>query len=417
MQEYGATANTFRPSGSPLSPLKALLIDSWYDNYVGVIALIYVKDGVLTKGQKISSHHTGIRYEVSEVGIMYPDRTPVPQLYSGQVGYMACGMKRSFDAHIGDTFYRSSEPVEPFPGFEPVKPMVYVGAFPVDSKLFEQINDSIEHLILNDRSITVEKESSTALGMGWRIGFLGTLHLSVFVERLRDEHGGEVIITAPTVPFKIVYTDGTERLLSNPREFPDSSELSVKVASVEEPMVDANITVPSDYLGAIIELCESSRGRQLAYNFLSESRVFVKYRLPLAILVENFFGKLKGLTKGYASLDYEDCGYEASDLVKLMLLVNKVPVDALCVVTHRSQVERKGREWVQRLKPLIERQQFEVVIQAAVGKKIIARETIKAVRKDVTAKLYGGDWTRRMKLLEKQKKGKAKLQKIGTVRH
>ncbi|KAF8420820.1 translation factor guf1, mitochondrial [Tirmania nivea] len=402
------------PIGDHTAPLKLLLVDSWYDNYRGVILLVRIFDGTVKPGDHIVSFATGRKYIVGEVGIMHPHETATSSLRAGQVGYIFFnpGMKVSKEAKVGDTFTSvgMEKTVTPLPGFEEPQPMVFVGAFPVDQSEFTHLDDSINQLVINDRSITLTKDSSHALGQGWRLGFLGTLHCSVFQDRLRQEHGGSLIITAPSVPYRIVYKDGSTKTIRNPAEFPTDDIDYNKVSRYEEPIVLATITVPEEYLGKTIELCEGSRGEQVSLEFFTKTQVILKYKLPLANLVDDFFGKLKSLTKGYASLDYEDAGYQVSDVVKLQLLVNKVPVDAVAQVMHKSQVVRQGRAWVEKFKEFVDRQLFEVVIQACVGKRIVARETVKAVRKDVTAKLYGGDPTRRMKLLEKQKLGRKKLQ-------
>ncbi|KAF8468820.1 translation factor guf1, mitochondrial [Kalaharituber pfeilii] len=407
------------PVGSDTAPLKLLLVDSWYDNYRGVILLVRLFDGTIKPGDHVISIATRKKYIVGEVGIMHPMETASSMLRAGQVGYIFFnpGMKNSKEAKVGDTFTNvgMENVVEPCPGFEEPQPMVFVGAFPTDQTEFQRLDESINQLVINDRSVTLQKEASEALGQGWRLGFLGTLHCSVFQDRLRQEHGASIIITAPSVPFKILYKDGTEKIVRNPAEFPDGDVDYSKIDKYMEPMVLATITVPEEYLGKTIELCESNRGTQVSLEFFTKTQVILKYRLPLANLVDDFFGRLKGVTKGYASLDYEDAGYEPSDIVKLQLLVNKIPVDAISRVMHRSQVQYIGRQWVEKFKEFVDRQLFEVVIQAAVGKKIVARETVKPVRKDVTAKLYGGDPTRRMKLLEKQKAGRKKLQAIGNV--
>lgn len=396
-----------------------LLVDSWYDSYKGVICLVRIFDGEVRAGHHIISFVTGIKYYVGEVGIMHPTETPQSVLRAGQVGYIFFnpGMKQSKDAKIGDTFTRvgSEKVVEPLPGFEEPKAMVFVAAYPVNADLFEHLEDSINHLMLNDRSITVQKESSHALGAGFRLGFLGTLHCSVFEDRLRQEYGASIIITPPTVPVKIIWKDGKEEVITNPAHFPDEDELRLKVAEVQEPYVTATLTFPDDYLGRVIELCESNRGEQKSLEYFTSTQVILKYELPLAQLVEDFFGKLKGYTKGYASLDYEDSGWRTGNIVKLQLLVNKVPVDAVSRIVHSSQVQRLGRQWVTKFKEHVDRQLFEIIIQAAVGKKIISRETIKPYRKDVLAKLHASDVTRRRKLLEKQKAGRKRLQAFGNV--
>jgi translation factor GUF1, mitochondrial len=396
-----------------------LLVDSWYSTYKGVILLVRVFDGEIRAGDQVVSFATGLKYFVGEVGIMHPDQTPQNVLRAGQVGYIFFnpGMKRHKEAKIGDTFtiVGCERKVEPLPGFEEPKSMVFVAAYPVDADHFEHLEDSINQLLLNDRSITVQKESSEALGAGFRLGFLGTLHCSVFEDRLRQEHGASIIITPPTVPVKIVYTDGKEETITNPMHFPDEEIMRSKVAETREPYVLATITFPDEYLGKVIELCESNRGIQQSLEYFTPTQVIIKYELPLGQLVEDFFGKLKGATKGYASLDYEEAGWKSSKIVKLQLLVNKQPVDAVSRIIHFSQVERLGRQWVTKFKEHVDRQMFEIIIQAAVGRRVVARETIKPYRKDVLAKLHASDVSRRRKLLEKQKEGRKRLNAVGNV--
>lgn len=404
------------PTGKSAEPLKALLVDSWYDNYLGVVLLMHLADGQLKKGQRIQSAHTNIKYEVKDVGMMYPDRLSTSHLTAGQVGYVVVGMKNSSEAKIGDTFMNQNQKVDPLPGFEDVKPMVFVGAFPAEGANFSHLEESMEHLTLNDRSVTLQKETSNALGQGWRLGFLGTLHASVFRERLENEHGGNLIITAPTVPYKIVWRDGKEEVVTNPDDFPKPNIIQTKVADLQEPYVEALMTLPQEYLGQVIKLCEANRGEQVDISFLTTGQAMVKYMIPLAHLVEDFFGKLKGATRGYASLDYDDGGYRSSKIVKLELLVNGKGIDALAQVLHHTQVDARGKEWVKRFKSFLKYQLYEVVIQACVnGGKIVARETIKAKRKDVLAKLHASDISRRQKLLKRQKEGKKTMRSIGNV--
>jgi elongation factor 4 len=407
------------PTGDRTKPLRLLLVDSWYDNYKGVILLVRIFDGQVKAGDHVTSFATGIRYIVGEVGIMYPDQTPLTVLRAGQVGYIYFnpGMKRSQDAKVGDTFtiVGFENAVEPYPGFEEPKSMVFVAAFPVDQGDHGHLEDSINQIVLNDRSVTLQKTSSVALGAGWRLGFLGSLHCSVFEDRLRQEHGASIIITPPTVPFKVIYSDGQEEVIQNPAKFPDIDQGGTRVAELQEPYVLATITLPEEYLGKIIELCEANRGEQESIDFFTTTQVIVKYKIPLAQLVEDFFGKLKGATKGYASLDYEDAGWQPGKLVKMQLLVNKEPVDAVARVVHVSQVDRLGRQWVTKFKEHVQRQMFEVIIQAAAGKRIVARETIKPFRKDVLQKLHASDISRRRKLLEKQKEGRKKLKAVGNI--
>ncbi|PSR76014.1 GTP-binding protein lepa [Coniella lustricola] len=407
------------PVGEDTKPLRLLLVDSWYDTFRGVILLVRLFDGVIRAGDPIISLATGKKYTVGEVGIQYPFPVPQSALRAGQVGYilMNPGMKRIQDAKIGDTFTTqgNEDRVEMYPGFEEPKPMVFVGAFPTDQSDYTKLADSISHLVLNDRSITLAKDHSEALGAGWRLGFLGSLHCSVFQDRLRQEHGASVIITEPSVPSRIVYADGKEEIVTNPAEFPSDDNHRARMATFYEPFVHATVTLPEEYLGRVIELCEASRGEQVSLEFFHATQVILKYDIPSAALVDDLFGKLKGATKGYATLDYEDAGWRESKLQKLQLLVNKKSVDAICRVVHASQVDRLGRHWVNKFKEHVDRQMFEIVIQAAVGRRIVARETLKPFRKDVLAKLHAADITRRKKLLEKQKEGRKKLNAIGNV--
>lgn len=407
------------PVGDHTKPLRVLLVDSWYDTYKGVVLLVRVFDGEIRSGDQVVSFATGKKYVVGEVGIMYPHQTAQTVLRAGQVGYVYFnpGMKQSKEAKIGDTLTKvgSEKLVEPLPGFEEPKAMVFVAAYPVHADDFPHLEESINQLLLNDRSITVKKESSEALGAGFRLGFLGTLHCSVFQDRLQQEHGANIIITPPNVPCKVIWKTGEETIITSPIDFPDDDSTRMKVQEFQEPYVLTTLTFPHEYLGKVIELCEANRGEQESLEFFTSTQVILKYQLPLAQLVEDFFGKLKGLTKGYASLDYEESGWRKSNIVRLKLLVNKVPVDAVSRVVHHSQTTRLGRQWVAKFKEHVDRQMFEVVIQAAVGNKIIARESIKPFRKDVLAKLHASDVTRRRKLLEKQKEGRKKLQAVGNV--
>lgn len=406
------------PMGRLDKPFRALLVDSWYDSYMGVVLLVHIVDGSVKKGDKILSAQTDKKYEVKEIGIMYPDRTPTGTLSTGQVGYIVPGMKASKDAKIGDTLMhlgREGE-TEVLPGFEETKPMVFVGAFPADGTEFKALDDDISRLVLNDRSVSLQRETSNALGQGWRLGFLGSLHASVFRERLEKEYGSKLIITQPTVPYQVKFNDGTQKIVTNPDDFPDLSLRKSKIQSFEEPYVEAIMTLPQEHLGNVIKLCDNNRGQQVEITYLNMTgQVMLKYHLPLAHLVDDFFGKLKSVSRGYASLDYEDIGYKESDVIKLELLVNGKSVDALAQVMHRSQVERVGREWVKKFKEFIKAQLYEVVIQARANNKIIARETIKAKRKDVLAKLHASDVSRRKKLLVRQKEGKKQMRSIGNV--
>ncbi|ATZ49253.1 Bcguf1 [Botrytis cinerea B05.10] len=407
------------PVGDHTKPLRLLLVDSWYDNYKGVILLVRIFDGTIKAGDQIVSFATGIKYFVGEVGIMYPDQTPQTILRAGQVGYIYFnpGMKKSQEALSGDTYTTvgSEHLVEAYPGFEEPKSMVFVAAFPVDQSDYHHLEDSINQIVLNDRSVTLQKESSEALGAGWRLGFLGTLHCSVFEDRLRQEHGASIIITPPTVPFKVIWRDGTESIIQNPALFPEQETTHQRVQELQEPYVSATITLPEEYLGKVIELCEANRGEQVDLSFFTATQVILKYDIPLAQLVDDFFGKLKGATKGYASLDYEDAGFRRSSIVKLQLLVNKGPVDAVARVVHTSQTEKIGRQWVTKFKEHVDRQMFEVIIQAQAGKRIVARETLKPFRKDVLQKLHASDIGRRRKLLDRQKEGRKKLKAVGNI--
>lgn len=363
--------NFNRPVGSSLKPLRLLLIDSWYSTFRGVILLVRVFDGTVKAGDHLVSFATGLKYIVGEVGIMYPDQTPQTMLRAGQLGYIFFnpGMKRSQDAKVGDTFTTlgSEKAVQMLPGFEEPKAMVFVAAFPVDQSEYAHLEESINQIVLNDRSVTLQKEYSEALGAGWRLGFLGTLHCSVFEDRLRQEHGASIIITPPSVPFKVIWTNGTEEIIRNPAEFPDAKTNLSRVSELQEPYVLVTITVPEEYLGKTIELCENNRGQQKEISFFSETQVILKYELPLAQLVDDFFGRLKGISKGYASLDYEEAAWRRSNIIKLQLLVNGAPVDAVARVVHISQVERLGKQWVTKFKEHVDRQMFEVIIQVSLS--------------------------------------------------
>jgi translation factor GUF1, mitochondrial len=400
------------PESNQQGLLKALLFDSWFDAYKGVICLIALKDGVLKKGDLITLAQSGRSYEVLELGLMLPNETPMDALYAGQVGYLVAGMKTVKEARVGETLYHTKQPVTPFPGFKPAKPMVFAGIYPVDNDEFESLRDSIEKLTLNDASVKVEKKSSVALGLGFRCGFLGLLHMDVFKQRLEQEYGQNVIITAPSVLYKIKLAHVNQIVdIENPAEYPDPS----KIEAVLEPVIDATILTPKSYLGAIIKLCQDKRGIQQHLEYLTEERIILKYRLPLNEIATDFYDRLKSLTSGYASLDYEEAGYEEADLVKMDILLNGKPVDALSTIVHAENAYDAGRELCEKLRKVIPRQLFEVAVQAAIGAKIIARESISALRKNVTAKCYGGDITRKRKLLEKQKEGKKKMKQVGNV--
>ncbi|KAJ8507609.1 hypothetical protein ONZ45_g10039 [Pleurotus djamor] len=400
------------------APFKGFLFDSFYDRYRGVISLLNIKEGTLRVGDKISSVHTRKRYEIMDLGIMHPEEKPTSALYPGQVGYMACVMKDPTDAHVGDTLFRVGQPVEPVPGFKPAKPMVFAGVYPIDSNDFPKLEESIKRLTLTDRSVAVQRESSSALGQGCRLGFLGTLHMDVFRQRLEDEYNANVIITAPTVPYKVVYRD-REVIVSNPTDFPDVTDTTSKVKEIQEPTVKASIIVPERYFGDMMDLCYTHRAEELDHRYLDSngdsSRILMTCILPLSEIVSDFFDQLKSRSSGFASFDYEDAGYRKSDLAKMVFLLNSKPVDALAIIVHRHSQDSIGRAWVKKLHRVIPRQLFEVPIQAAIGKKIIARETLPAMRADVTAGLYGGHYERKMKHLENQKESKRKMKRIGVV--
>ncbi|KAI0256867.1 GTP-binding protein lepa [Lactifluus subvellereus] len=407
------------PPGDIKGRLKAFLFDSSYDRYRGVISLVSLQDGVLRKGDKIASCHTRKKYEITELGIMHPEEVPTAQLLPGQVGYIACNMKQSSEAHIGDTLHRVGEPVEPMPGFKPAKAMVFAGIYPVESNDFPKLEESINRLTLTDRSVTVQRESSAALGQGCRLGFLGSLHMDVFRQRLEDEYDANIIITAPTVPYKLVYRDCTV-IVSNPTDFPNVGDTSAHVREVQEPIVKASIIVPEEYLGEMMNLCFEHRAEDIDHRYLETSgegsnRAMLTCTLPLSEIVTDFFDKLKSRSSGFASFDYEDAGYKPSNLVKMIFLLNNKPVDALALIVHRSAEQMIGRMWVKKLHKVIPRQLFEVPIQAVVGKRVIARETLSALRADVTAGLYGGHYERKMKHLENQKEAKRKMKRIGRV--
>ncbi|KAK7374298.1 hypothetical protein VNO80_07726 [Phaseolus coccineus] len=401
------------PSGRSESPLRMLLLDSYYDEYKGVICHVAVVDGVLNKGDKISSSATGQSYEALDIGIMHPELTPTGILLTGQVGYVVSGMRSTKEARVGDTIYRTRTVVKPLPGFKPAKHMVFSGLYPADGSDFEALNHAIERLTCNDASVSITKETSTALGLGFRCGFLGLLHMDVFHQRLEQEYGAHVISTVPTVPYIFEFSDGSKLEVQNPASLPSNPKQ--KVTACWEPTVMATIIIPSEYVGPVITLVSERRGQQLEYSFIDSQRVFMKYRLPLREIVVDFYNELKSITSGYASFDYEDSDYQQADLVKLDILLNAQPVDAMATIVHNTKAYRVGRELTEKLKAVIDRQMFEITIQAAIGSKIIARETISAMRKNVLAKCYGGDVTRKRKLLEKQKEGKKRMKRVGSV--
>lgn len=399
------------PKGDADKPFSAFLFDSWYDDYRGVVCLIEVVDGSIRKGDRITAASTDENYEVLEIGLMHPDPTPTDGLYTGQVGYIITGMKTVREARIGDTFWRYRQPVTPFPGFAPAKQMVFAGIYPVESNDFDLLRDAIEKLSLNDPSVSIEKETSVALGFGFRCGFLGLLHMDVYKQRLEQEYNLSIIATAPTVLYQVKLTDGSMINIENPSQFPEVQ----RIEEVLEPIVNATIICPQKYLGNMITLCQDNRGIQKDMRYIDEQRVVLTYRLPLNEIVSDFYDDLKSLSAGYASFDYDLVGYEAAPLVRMNILLNGKSVDALSVIVHRDRAQQLGKQLTLKLKNVIHRQMFEVAIQAAIGAKIIARETVSAMRKDVTAKCYGGDISRKRKLLEKQKEGKKRMKQVGNV--
>jgi GTP-binding protein LepA len=399
------------PRGEREAHLKALLIDSWYDPYLGVIALVRIKDGVLKPGMKVRMMSTGAAHQVDRVGIFTPKMETVSELGPGEIGFLTAAIKTVADCQVGDTITEERRPApEPLPGFKPSVPVVFCGLFPTDAADYEQLRDSLAKLRLNDASFHYEPETSAALGFGFRCGFLGLLHLEIIQERLEREFNLDLITTAPSVVYRVHLTNGEVKELHNPADMPDP----VRIEKIEEPWIKATIFVPDSYLGAILKLCEERRGVQLDLSFAG-TRAMLVYRLPLNEVVFDFYDRLKSVSRGYASFDYHLDGYEEGELVKLSILVNGEPVDALACIVHRSQAETRGRALCARLKDLIPRQLFKIAIQAAIGGRVIARETVSALRKDVTAKCYGGDITRKRKLLEKQKEGKKKMRQYGNV--
>ncbi|MEM8703555.1 MAG: translation elongation factor 4 [Pseudomonadota bacterium] len=399
------------PEGDPDDTLKAMLVDSWYDTYLGVMVLVRVINGTLKKGQKIKMMGTGASYDVDRVGVMTPKFIQVDELRSGEIGVITGSIKEVADTRVGDTITLDKKPcTEPLPGFKPAQPVVFCGLFPVDANDFEDLRAAMGKLRLNDASFSFEMETSAALGFGFRCGFLGLLHLEIIQERLSREFNLDLIATAPSVVYQMTLTDGSEIDLHNPADMPDV----VKISEIREPWIRATIMTPDDYLGAILKLCQERRGIQVDLSYVG-SRAMVSYDLPLNEVVFDFYDRLKSVSKGYASFDYQISDYRAGDLVKMSILVNEEPVDALSVLVHRSQAERRGRAMCEKLKDLIPRHMFKIPIQAALGGRVIARETIAALRKDVTAKCYGGDATRKRKLLEKQKAGKKKMRQFGKV--
>ena len=399
------------PQGTPDAALKAMLVDSWYDPYLGVVVLVRVIDGVMKKGQKIRMMSNGASYLLDRVGVFRPKQESVAQLGPGEIGFFTAAIKEVADTRVGDTVTDERQPCEvPLEGFKPSQPVVFCGLFPVDSSEFEDLRDAMGKLRLNDASFEFEMETSAALGFGFRCGFLGLLHLEIIRERIEREFDIDLITTAPSVVYHLHMNDGEMIEMHNPADMPDV----VKIEHIEEPWIKASILVPDEYMGAVLKLCEDRRGRQLNMSYAG-SRAMLEYALPLNEVVFDFYDRLKSATKGYASFDYSVTGYEQGDLVKMSILVNAEPVDALSTIVQRGRAESRGRAMCERLKDLIPRHLFKIPVQAAIGGKIIARETIAALRKDVTAKCYGGDATRKRKLLDKQKEGKKKMRQFGKV--
>jgi GTP-binding protein LepA len=399
------------PRGDEAAPLKALLVDSWYDAYLGVVVLVRVVDGTLKKHQRIKMMGTDAHYEIDRIGVFRPKMTEVEALGPGEVGYITAQIKQVADTRVGDTITDDKRPtVQALPGFKPAQPVVFCGLFPVDAANFEDLRAAMGRLRLNDASFSYEMESSAALGFGFRCGFLGLLHLEIIQERLTREFNLDLIATAPSVIYRIKLTSGEQIELHNPADMPDP----VKIAEIEEPWIRATILTPDEYLGSVLKLCQDRRGIQVDLNYVGK-RAMVIYDLPLNEVVFDFYDRLKSISKGYASFDYQLTDYREGDLVKMSILVNGEPVDALSMLVHRTRADLRGRAMVEKLKDLIPPHMFQIPIQAAIGAKIIARETVRALRKDVTAKCYGGDVTRKRKLLEKQKEGKKRMRQFGKV--
>lgn len=400
------------PEGDPDAPLRAMVFDSHYDSYRGAVAYARIMEGTVRVGDKIRMMSSGRDFEVTTLAAFAPELTPVEVLYAGDVGCIMASMKDVRDTRVGDTITHADRPAsEPLPGYRPAKPMVYCGLYPVNNEDYVSLRDALEKLQLNDAALTFEAESSVALGFGYRCGFLGLLHLEIVQERLEREFDLDLITTAPSVEYRVTLTDGSVREVDNPADMPDPGS----IALVEEPFVRATIMVPNDFVGAVMELCQDKRGTFITMEYVTPERAKIEYDMPLAEILLDFFDKLKSRTKGYASLDYEMTGYQESDVIKLDILLNGKPVDALSCIVHRSKAQARGRSLAEKLKEVIPRQQFEVPIQAAIGSKIIARETVRALRKDVLAKCYGGDISRKRKLLEKQKEGKKRMKNLGNV--
>ena len=400
------------PKGDPDAPLKALIFDSWYDAYRGVVIVVRVIDGALKTKQKIRLMATAQDYEVDGLGVFSPKTTPVDEFGVGEVGFIVANIKRVSDAKIGDTVTETARPTEePFPGFKELKPMVFAGLYPVEGHKYTELREALEKLRLNDASFFYEPETSAALGFGFRCGFLGLLHMEIVQERLEREYDMDLVTTAPGVLYRVTTTDGEVQEIDSPAKLPDAG----RIAKLEEPIITAMILTPSEHVGGILQLCQDKRGIQKKLEYLTSDRVLITYELPFNEVVLDFYDKLKTLSRGYASLDYHVTGYWESPLVKMDILVNGEPVDALSIIVHRDAAYDRGRALASKMRELIPRQMFEVAIQASIGNRIIARESVKALRKNVLAKCYGGDITRKRKLLEKQKEGKKRMKRVGRV--
>jgi GTP-binding protein LepA len=400
------------PKAADDEPLRALIFDSWYDPYQGVVALCRVFEGKITKGTKIKLYHVGKEFEVQRVGTFSPKFTDVNEVTSGEVAAIVCGIKDVRDMKVGDTIMDANNlAAESLGGFKEAKPMVFCGVYPIDADQYNDLKEALEKLQLNDSALAFEPETSNALGFGYRCGFLGLLHMDVVQERLEREYNLNLITTAPSVVYKVKTTSGEEILVDNPAKLPDQTKIEV----IEEPYIRLTLHMPSEYVGAVMALCNERRGVQEKLDYVTKDRVTLIYQMPLNEMVFDFYDRLKSATKGYASMDYELSDYKPSNLVKLDVMLNGEPVDALSVIIHRDKAAYRGRELTKKLKELIERQMYEVAIQAAIGSKVVARETLSALRKNVTAKCYGGDISRKRKLLEKQKEGKKRMKQVGSV--
>jgi GTP-binding protein LepA len=400
------------PTGEPEAPLKALIFDSWYDAYRGVVIVVRVIDGVIKPKMKIKLMAEGQDYEVDGLGVFSPKAVPVEELGVGEVGFLVANIKRVADAKIGDTITETSRPTtEPFPGFKELKPMVFAGLYPVESHQYSELREALEKLRLNDASFFYEPETSAALGFGFRCGFLGLLHMEIVQERLEREYNMDLVTTAPGVLYRVTTTDGDVHEIDSPAKLPDAG----RIAKLEEPVITAMILTPSEHVGAILQLCQDKRGIQKKLEYLKSDRVLITYELPFNEVVMDFYDRLKTISRGYASLDYHVTGYWESPLVKMDILVNGEPVDALSIIVHRDAAYERGRALASKMRELIPRQMFEIAIQASIGNRVIARESVKALRKNVLAKCYGGDITRKRKLLEKQKEGKKRMKRVGRV--